>query len=125
MTDPFSPVLVALSAYRFVAHDEHRLYEGLSLAFTSAGLVFERERVLAFPDRKTGRLDYYVPSTGLAIEVKVQGASATILRQIARYASHPDVAGVLLVTTLARLMLAPTHLSNKPVRSYRITGPFG
>lgn len=125
MTDVFSPIIAALASYRYVAHDEHRLYEGLSLALTSAGIEFERERSLLYPDGKRGRLDYYLPVTRLAIEVKVRGSAEAVLRQITMYARHEDVAAVLLVTSLGRLARVPEDLFGKPARSYRLTGAFG
>lgn len=121
----FAPVIAALRPYRFIAHDERRLYEGLSEALTAAGIVFERERVLTLSTGRTGRLDYYVPSTRLAIEVKVGGSPAAILRQIRAYAEHSDVDALLLVTSLAKLAQIPDTLAGKPARSYRLTGGFG
>lgn len=125
MTDIFLPVVSTLSSYRFLAHDERRLYEGLSHALTEVGFAFERERVLVYPDRRVGRLDYYLPATRLAIEVKVRGQHAAVIRQITRYANHHEVAAVLLVTTMARLAHAPESLAGKPVQCLRITGAFG
>lgn len=125
MTDIFLPIVSALSAYRFLAHDERRLYEGLSRALTDAGFAFERERVLVYPDRRIGRLDYFLPDTRLAIEIKVRGRHDAVLRQITRYAEHTEVAAVLLVTTMAKLAHAPESLAGKPVQCLRITGAFG
>jgi hypothetical protein len=124
VTDIFLPVIEALAVYSFTAHDEHKLYEGLSFAFTKAGLSFEREHPLVFPDRTKGRLDYYFPSTQLAVEVKVQGRTEAVMRQVRTYARHESVAAVLLVTSLGKLRL-PETLAGKPVRSFRITGAFG
>lgn len=121
----FAPVIAALRPYRFIAHDERRLYEGLSEALTAAGIVFERERVLTLSTGRTGRLDYYLPASRLAIEVKVGGSPAAILRQIRAYAEHPDVDALLLVMSLAKLAQIPDTLAGKPARSYRLTGGFG
>lgn len=121
----FTPVIAALRPYRFIAHDERRLYEGLSEALVKAGIVFERERTIQLATGRAGRLDYYVPIYRLAIEVKVGGSPAAILRQLRSYAEHPDVDALLLVTSLAKLAQIPDTLAGKPVRSYRLTGGFG
>lgn len=121
----FAPVITALRPYRFIAHDERRLYEGLSEALTASGIVFEREHTITLATGRTGRLDYYLPESRLAIEVKVGGSPAAILRQIRSYAEHADVDALLLVTSLAKLAQIPDTLAGKPARSYRLTGGFG
>lgn len=125
MTPSFATIIEALRPYRFIAHDERRLYLGLSEALTAAGIVFERERTIQLATGRAGRLDYYVPAYRLAIEVKVGGSPAAILRQLRSYAEHPDVDALLLITSLAKLAQIPDTLAGKPARSYRLTGGFG
>lgn len=74
---------------------------------------------------KTGRLDYFLPESGIAIEVKVQGAHAAIVGQLRRYAWCEEVKGVLLVTTRGALARVPSMLEGKPVRAMRLVGGFG
>lgn len=121
MSDPFAPIIAALSRYQFIQHDEHALYAGLAHVLGEAGIVFERERRL---DERS-RVDFYLPATRLVIEVKVQGAPNAVLRQLWRYGKHPDVDGVLLVTTLAKLARVPDSIAGKPARAFRIAGGFG
>ncbi len=119
--DPFAPAVAALSRYTFLSHDERGLYDGLAAAFGSAGISYERERALS-----TGnRVDFYLPAHRLAVEVKVQGSPASILRQLSRYAACEVVGAILLVTSRASLARIPSTIANKPAMAVRLTGPFG
>lgn len=121
MSDPFAPVVAALARYSFTTHDERSLYLSLEEALTAGGVVYLREHVLG----PRSRVDFYVPATCLAIEVKVQGNPGPILRQLTRYGEHESVTAILLVTTLAKLARIPESISGKPARAYRVAGPFG
>lgn len=71
----------------------------------------EREYVL--PE---GRLDIYVPSKRVAIEVKVDGSLADLTRQIHRYSESDEVGAILVVTTRsAHRMAAAQRMNGKPV----------
>ena len=117
----FKPIATALSRYSFVAHDERTLYPSLEQCLTEAGLTYVRERVLT----PKSRVDFYFPDTCIAMEVKVQGTPATVLRQLARYAEVAEVAALLLVTTVGKLSRVPDTIAGKPVRSLRLAGGFG
>lgn len=117
----FRPVCSALAKYSFVAHDERDLYPSLEACLTAAGLTYVRERVLT----PKSRVDFYFPGTNLAMEVKVQGTPATILRQITRYCEVSEVGLLLLVTTVGKLSRVPETIAGKPVRAIRIAGGFG
>lgn len=121
MVSPFLSVVTALAGYQFIQHDEHALYAGLSHVLGEAGFLFEREHRL---DGKS-RVDFYLPSPRLVIEVKVQGSPAAVLRQLTRYASHPTVDAILLITTLAKLARIPDSIGGKPAGAFRIAGGFG
>ncbi len=116
-----APLAAALSRYSFVAHDEHRLYLVLEEVFSASGHRYVREHRL---DEKS-RLDFWFPDLRVAIEVKVGGKLHDLRRQIERYAEHPQVGGILVVSTLAKLTQLPDTLADKPVRACRLAGPFG
>lgn len=121
MSDIFAPILAALSRYQFIQHDERELQEAIAHVLGEAGIEFERERSLD----KHNRVDFYILATRLVIEVKVQGSPMPVLRQLWRYGKHPDTAGILLVTTLAKLARIPDSIAEKPARAFRIAGGFG
>ena len=78
-----------------------------------------RELVLT----KRDRLDFLVGYSplwsavpmGTAVEVKVGGSLSDLTRQLARYAEHNDVTGLLVVTTKDRHRQLPASLSGKPI----------
>lgn len=117
-------VIALLARYRFVAHDECALYVGLEEALTKGGVPYEREKPLTTKGRITSRLDFYLPTDRTAIEVKVQGSTGDILRQLTRYCEDPEVDGLLLVTTVSRFTLIPDMIAGKRALAYRIHGGF-
>ncbi len=121
MTDPFLPVIAALGRYQFIQHDERELQKEIAVVLAAAGISFERERRLDGQNR----VDFYLPTTRLVIEVKVQGSPMPVLRQLWRYGKHPEVDALLLVTTLAKLARIPDSIAEKPARAFRIAGGFG
>lgn len=123
--DPFEPIVRALARYAYSPRDEAHLYEGINHVLDAAGISYERERRVVMQWDKTGRLDYFLPESGIAIEVKVQGAHAAIVAQLRRYAWCEEVKGVLLVTTRGALARVPSMLEGKPARAMRLAGGFG
>ena len=106
-----------LERFRFRYTDENELQQGIAKALTLRGITFEREKVLSRPDRP----DFLVCG-GVAIEVKIKGSLADLLRQVSRYATHTEVIGVLAVGTPKWLPQVPEELCGKPVRSLRLIG---
>jgi hypothetical protein len=54
------------------------------------------------PFGKRDRVDFYIPSRKLVVEVKLArsgGNFTSIMRQVRRYAEHADVHAVLVITT--------------------------
>lgn len=62
-------------------------------------------------------------ASGIAIEVKVKGQVAEVLRQLRRYANHERIQGLVLVTT-RRLHAAsmPAEMNGKPLAVAMIGG---
>ncbi|ALN21814.1 hypothetical protein [Ectopseudomonas mendocina] len=82
-----------LGGYRYRYSCELGLHDALQKVLEDAKFNVERERVL---DSKS-RVDLWVD--GIAIEVKVNGSLSAALHQVGRYIRHPDVDGVVLVST--------------------------
>lgn len=108
-----APIRRAIEAYRFVYSHERQLQDGIALALSDAGIEHEREAQLG----KAGRVDFL--ADGVAVEIKVAGSRAAVLRQLHRYAEHHAVSAVLLVTPSLRLH-CPEWLVGKPAGVCRI-----
>jgi hypothetical protein len=102
-------VLSVLGQYRYCYQDEHQLQQGLAQALALAGRPVEREVRLSARSRldiRTGRV---------GIEVKVAGTADAALRQLRRYAEHPDLDALILVTTRAAHRSLPGQIGGKPL----------
>lgn len=62
----------------------------------------------------SGRIDLMAASVG--VEVKVEGATKEVLRQVLRYVQNSMVDAVILVTTVSAHRVIPERLGGKPVR---------
>lgn len=98
--------------YRFV--DERDLQDGIEQALRARSIDYCREKALSAPDRPDFLVD------GIAVEVKVKGSLADLLRQIGRYASHDAVRGILVVGTTVWVPKVPGALFGKPVEARRL-----
>lgn len=94
-----------LRGHRYVYASEGELQQQLADVLAGAGVPVAREVRLTPRDR----IDLLAGDVG--IEVKVKGARVP-LRQLQRYAAHPRVAGLLLVTTRAAEL--PPTIGGKP-----------
>jgi len=111
-------VIALIRAHRYRYVDELEFHAGIDQVLRAAGIATRREVVLA----PTDRIDFLLPG-GLGIEVKLAGAPGDVLRQLRRYATSPDVAGLLLVTTRIRHVRGlPAVLGDTPLRSLLLRG---
>jgi hypothetical protein len=78
--------------------------------FEEEGWDVEHECPLS--GRREDRVDFFYG--GVAIEVKVDGSTSEVTAQLQRYALHPSVREILLVTTRSRHTV-PAELGGKPV----------
>lgn len=106
--------LIAGFRYRFT--DERDLQDGIERVLRSSDSPYRREPVLSAPDRP----DFLVGD--IAIEVKIQGTLAQLLRQVSRYAAHDKVRGILVVGTPVWLVQVPDEICCKPMASLRLLG---
>ncbi len=102
-------LLEALRSNRFSFSSEDGLQRGIALALQGARIPYEREVRLSATDRP----DFMVQ--GIAIEVKIDGSANALLRQLHRYASHPRVTAIVVVTNRARLTSQPPNINGRPV----------
>jgi hypothetical protein len=96
-------VAALIGAHRYRYADEYDLHDGIDQVLRTTGLVPNREVSLTARER----IDFMLPG-GLGIEAKVAGSPGAVHRQLGRYADHPTITVLLLVTT------RPTHLRGLP-----------
>jgi len=104
-----------LKAWHYAFVNEEGLQDGIAQALTEAGIEFHKEYYLG----SAGRIDFYLPALKLGIEVKAGksgGGPSKVLKQLIGYADHPDVDGLILVTTRASARNIPGTLRGKPVQ---------
>ncbi len=107
MTAPEIAHLLYKTVFRFA--DERGLQDSMEELFKSAGVPYQREVILSARDR----IDFMSDSIG--IEVKVDSPSATVERQLARYAEDDRITHLILVTTRAKHKSVTGTLNGKPV----------
>lgn len=100
-----------VGARRYLVASERELGDAVEHALAEAGVEALRERALP----GAGRADFYVPP-GVVVELKVGGGLGALTRQIGRYAAHPEVGAVLVVSMKARHAVMPERLSGKLLR---------
>ncbi len=111
-------IAALLERHRFRFTSERELQEGVALAFGRASIDFVREASLS----GMGTIDFLVEG-GVGVELKIGGTLAETTRQLHRYAGHPTVRELLLVTSSARLGRGnelPTSMQGKPLHVARL-----
>lgn len=103
-----------LRGWRFLPAPETEVQAELAKRLEAGGWGVEREVRLTPEDiidmrcQRPGR-----PVIG--VEVKVKGSLSDVTRQLFRYCAHPELAGVLLATTLRRHNNMPATMQGKPL----------
>lgn len=103
-----------LSQFRFNFTSEAELQLGIEQALTASQFRMQREVRLSAKDR----LDFLIDDE-IAIETKIGGSSADVLRQIARYAQSDQVKAILVVTSRASHYF-PSSFNGKPVLAHSL-----
>ena len=98
----------ALARTRIDLSSEKAAQAAIAEMLAGAGLAAEREFILAPGERP----DFFLPESGLAIEVKIRAPKMAIFRQLRRYAAHDRVRGLLLLSNTA--MGLPAEIDGKP-----------
>lgn len=113
-----------LGGYRFRFVSETELQDGIAKALARESIAFDKEMTLPRVEGvrtmagMKDRPDFMI--NGIAVEVKIKGGLSAMLRQMARYAEHPQVHGVLAIGTPRWLSELPASLSSKPVLGCRL-----
>lgn len=106
-------IVETVTARRYSVTDEAELQAEIVevLQELATGMpLFVREAWLSPRDRA----DFLLGA--IAVEVKVAGGLAPVTRQLHRYAAHPFVDALVLVTTRAAHRAVPSTLQGKPCR---------
>ena len=112
-----SELHVYLSRWKYATPDEASLQTAVRTALQHTAISFE-EQVEITPG--VSRIDFLVGAVG--IELKVDGSTNAVIRQLHRYADSPRVSELLLVTTRAKHICVPRLLAGKPVELLLIRG---
>lgn len=103
-----------LGRFRFNYSSEDDLQRGIQAVLLKENYAFERE--MRLDDQS--RLDFLVDGE-IAIETKIGGSAAQLMRQVSRYAQHESVKSILVVTNRASHML-PQSFNGKPIVVYAL-----
>lgn len=87
-----------LTAYKLRCSPESALQQDVAKVLRLAQIEFQAEHRFDGRDR----VDFWLPGDGIAIECKVEGGKTPIFSQLLRYAEHPEVKRIILVTTRAK-----------------------
>ena len=101
-----------ISGYKYRLGAETDFQNGVARALELHGIAHQREWDLGRP---YGRIDFFLPESGVGIELKTKGSPGKVLRQLHRYACCPQIHGLVLVTGCARLAFIPAELNGKPI----------
>lgn len=109
-----------LTSYRYRYDSESILQDGIERALVQHEIRYLREKTLTrLPGIRTvpglhDRPDFMIGS--VALEVKIKGSLSAMLRQLSRYAQHPDVGAILAVGTPSWMTRIPSSLNGKEIR---------
>jgi len=107
-----------LSRYRYDCASEFELQNGIEEVLKDSSFDYEREVRLS----KEDRVDFLVDRIG--IEIKIDGSTTELLRQLARYAKHEKIKCLVVVTSRSRLTSLPERLGGKPILTVNVSNPF-
>ncbi len=107
----FEEIRTKLSAYQYRYSCEKELQDGLEKVLQTMEIEHVREHSLS----PTDKVDFFLLSS-IALEVKIQESLTAVTRQLHRYAQHPEVKELLLVTTKSSHRAVAEEMNKKPVR---------
>jgi hypothetical protein len=110
----------ALCPVRFMYRDEIALHEAIVARLAAVGVhVADVQREVHLG--AAGRIDFLFG--GLGVEVKVDGRPPAVLRQLGRYAAHPRIDQLVLITTRrAHLSIMIEEVGGKPLTVLMLRG---
>lgn len=104
---------ISTTPFQFENRDE--LLDAVDNALFDGGFVFHRDCLLV----DCGRIDFYVSSGRVGIAVRTAGMSNEVLDHMWRYAAHPKVESLILITPRWSHTL-PDKLAGKTVSVVKI-----
>lgn len=114
-----------LQTVDLVYNNEYDLQAEIHATLTTAGATVDREVTFA---NSGNRIDMFVQvngydpyEPGIGLEVKTEGSTNDVRRQLQRYADEGFIGGLILVTTRTRHRM-PTELNGKPVLTVLLLG---
>lgn len=102
------PIAGAIRNARCSLSNEKATQADIEKVLLASGLSFQREARLG-----PGDIPDFMVDDRLAIEVKLRGQRKQIYRQLSRYASYPQVDGLIFVSNIS--MSIPETIEGKPV----------
>lgn len=112
-------IIALLDQHRFRGMTEEDFQDAIETILTTSDITHIREERLTPRDR----IDFMVGETG--IEVKINGSSSEIIRQLGRYAAHERVTTLILASSRIRLIQGiPATIHGVPVHAVALRGGF-
>lgn len=108
-------IVETLKRHRLPISNEDALQRAVADLLTSLGIDHKREKRFNIKDR----VDFFT-SSGLAIELKIDGSDNGVLRQLLRYAECGSVRALLLITTRSKHLNLPPAVLGKPLTVYQV-----
>lgn len=99
-----------LQATKFVFSNEIDLHLGIAQLLDSLGIHYQTEVIMTPEDR----IDFLLPEK-VGIEVKVDGSTAAVTRQLWRYAQQETIDEIILVTTRSKHLAIQGPILEKPI----------
>lgn len=106
IADKMHDIVTMLQRARLPLSEEKVTQASIEELLTFKGIEFNREFRLSDADIP----DFFL-ADGICIEVKVRGQRKSIYRQLARYAAHEQVKGIILATSVC--MRLPENICGK------------
>lgn len=101
----------ALVGFRFRFKDEKELQYGVAKALE----ILAQPYVPEYRLNATDRVDFYVQSTQIGIEIKTKYSLAVVTRQLWRYAKDEKIKSLILITTRSSHLDMPKEILGKPL----------
>lgn len=117
----FATLAGIIAGVRFSFTSEDELQRGIAEVFSRVGLFHVREHRLS----PTDRVDFFLPDHGMGIEVKVDGSTADLVRQVTRYVQHDEIRTLAVIASRIRLANMPDRINGKPVQVITVTPGIG
>lgn len=115
----FATLAGIISRVRFSFTSEAELQRGIAETLERANVHFEREYRLSGADR----IDFFLADHGMGIEVKIDGSTSALTRQLLRYAESDEIKSLSVITSRMRhAVQMPASMNGKPLQVITVGG---